>query len=372
MNTALKTRKPTGLPSWPILLLAGREKAGKSWAAVSASASPLVGRTLYIGIGEDDPDEYSIIPGADFEIVVHDGTYPGILAAVQAAVAEPAGEKPTLIIVDSMTRLWNLIGDNMQAIANRRAKGRKNAAGDFTISMDLWNVAADQWSTVMDALRAHQGPAILTARLDPVAVMEGGQPTTQKEWKIQGHKSLPFDATAIIEMRERGQFLITGVKSARVQLDKPKLFPEFTVDRLWTDLGVADGTADRTHATVQTDRSGAEPGAPREEAPTPAPVASIDWAKEIMPVRDLDDLKAIHQRATQEKELGLTVGADHKQSTLDLIAAWKLPTPQGALTIAALIQAVKAKIAAGELPADAQPVQTDAWPVADIPKDGES
>ena len=372
MSNALKTRKPTGLPSWPILLLAGREKAGKSWAAVSASASPLVGRTLYIGIGEDDPDEYSIIPGADFEIVVHDGTYPGILAAVQAAVAEPAGERPTLIIVDSMTRLWNLIGDNMQAIANRRAKGRKNAAGDFTISMDLWNVAADQWSTVMDALRAHQGPAILTARLDPVAVMENGQPTTQKEWKIQGHKSLPFDATAIIEMRERGQFLITGVKSARVQLDKPKLFPEFTVDRLWTDLGVADGTADRTHATVQTDRSGAEPGAPREEAPVPAPVALIDWAKEIMPVRDLDALKAIHQRATQEKELGLTVGADHKQSTLDLIAAWKLPTPQGALTISALIQAVKAKVEAGEIPAAAEPKPTDAWPVADIPQDGES
>src|SRR5690606_14747062 len=84
--SALQTRKPSGLPSWPILLLAGREKAGKSWAAVSASASPLVGRTLYIGIGEDDPDEYSIIPGADFEIVVHDGTFPGILAAVRAAV----------------------------------------------------------------------------------------------------------------------------------------------------------------------------------------------------------------------------------------------------------------------------------------------
>ena len=365
--SALRTRKPTGLPSWPILLLAGREKAGKSWAAVSASASPLVGRTLYIGIGEDDPDEYSIIPGADFEIVVHDGTFRGILAAVRAAVAEPAGELPTLIIIDSMTRLWNLIGDNMQAIANRRAKGRKNAAGDFTISMDLWNVAADQWSSVMDALRVHQGPVILTARLDPVAVMENGQPTTQKEWKIQGHKSLPFDATAIIEMRERGQFLITGVKSARVQLDKPKLFPEFTVDRLWSDLGVADGTADRTHATVQSDRTGAEPGAARADAPAPSPVASQDWAAQIMPVRDLDALKAVHGRATAAKELGLTIGADHKQSTLDLIAAWKLPTTQGALTISALIQMVKAKISAGELPAETAPAQTDGWVVAEIP-----
>lgn len=368
--STLQTRKPTGLPSWPILLLGGREGAGKSWAAIEASASPLIGRTLYIGIGEDDPDEYSLIPGADFEIVVHDGTYPGILAAVRAAVAEPtAGDLPTLIIVDSGTRLWNLIGDNMQAIANRRANGKKNASGDYTISPDLWNVAANQWQDVMDALRVHQGPAIITARLDSVTVMENGQPTKAKEWKVQAHKSLVFDASAVIEMHERGHFLITKVKSARVKLDKPKPFPGFTVDTLWKDIGISDRSGARTHATVNADRSGSEPGAPREEAPAPAPVALIDWAKEIMPVRDLDALKAIHQRATQEKELGLTVGADHKQSTLDLIAAWKLPTPQGALTIAALIQAVKAKIAAGEFPADAAspPLQTDAWAVADIP-----
>jgi hypothetical protein len=255
----LNTRKPTGKPSWPILLLAGREKAGKTWAAITASVSPLVGRTLYIGVGEDDPDEYALIPGAEFEIVVHDGTYPGILNAVRAAVNEPAGDQATLIILDSGTRLWNLIGDNMQAVANTRARGRKTASGDYTISTDLWNVAAGQWQDIMDALRLHQGPVIITARLDPVTVMENGQPTTAKEWKVQAHKSLPFDATAIIEMRERGQFLLTGLKSARVQLDAPRPFPKFTVDSLWAELGLGDGTGDRTHATVHHDESGAEP-----------------------------------------------------------------------------------------------------------------
>lgn len=250
---SIRTRKPTGKPSWPILLLAGREKAGKTWAALTASTSPLVGRTLYIGIGEDDPDEYALIPGAEFEIVLHDGTYGSILDAIRAAVAEPSGEKPTLIVVDSMTRLWNLIGDNMQAIANARAKGRKNANGDYTISADLWNTAAAQWADVMNALRTHQGPVILTARLDSVAVMENGAPTTQKEWKVQAHKSLVFDASAIVEMRERGQFLITGLRSVRVPLDAPKEFPEFTVERLWSDLGLASGTGARSHATVQGD-----------------------------------------------------------------------------------------------------------------------
>lgn len=363
---ALQTRKPTGLPSWPILLLAGREKAGKSWAAVSASASPMVGRTLYIGIGEDDPDEYALIPGADFEIVEHDGTYEGILGAVRGAVAEPAGEKPTLVIVDSMTRLWNLIGDNMQAIANRRAKGRKNAAGDFTISMDLWNVAAEQWVSVMEALRAHRGPVILTARLEPVAVMDNGQPTTQKEWKIQGHKSLPFDATAIIEMRERGQFLITGVKSARVQLDKPKQFPEFTVDRLWSDLGLSDGTGERAHATVRADLSGPEPSS-GGQTPRQAPPAEPQFSAE--------DVKRWFDAAAKAKNTG-DLGAIWNEAQ----AVGGLSTAVDGMMLGTLLQNLKAAFlkassrpepVAEEPPAEG-PAPVDAWAVADIPKDGES
>lgn len=320
----LQRRKPTGKPSWPILLLAGREKAGKSWAAVEASASQLVGQTLYIGIGEDDPDEYSLIPGADFDIVIHDGTFPGILQAIRDAVAEPPVDGlPTLIIVDSMTRLWNLIGDNMQAIANQRAKGRKNAAGDYTISADLWNVAADQWKDVMDALREHQGPAIVTARLDSVAVMENGSPTSQKEWKVQAHKSLVFDASAIIEMRERGQFLITGVKSARVQLDKPKQFPDFTVATLWDRLGLTEGTGDRTHATVQADRSGREPGAQSraEQVPPQAPPAQSapsapalemrapaqDWIALAREARSRAQLRPVYQDAENAGDLNVAV-----------------------------------------------------------------
>lgn len=323
----LTTRKPTGKPPWPILLLAGREKAGKSWAAITASASPLVGRTLYIGIGEDDPDEYSLIPGADFDIVVHDGTYPGILNAVRSAVAEPAGDLPTLIIVDSMTRLWNLIGDNMQAIANKRANGKRTASGDYSISTDLWNVAASQWQDVMDALRLHQGPVILTARLDPVVVMENGQPTKKKDWKIQGHKSLPFDASAIIEMRERGQFLITGIRSARIKLEAPKSFPDFTVDRLWADLGLVDGTGDRTHATVHADRSGAEPAA--------APTGPVD-VKAI-----IDDL--------------------NKQATLDDLRAVFLALP---VNVRAFPQIVQAK---DERKKELENPGADAWAVAPIP-----
>ena len=316
----LTTRKPTGKPSWPILLLAGREKAGKTWAALSASTSPLIGRTLYIGIGEDDPDEYSLIPGVEFEIVVHDGTFPGILQAVRDAVTEPMGDTPTLIVVDSMTRLWNLIGDNMQEVANKRAKGRRNANGDFTISADLWNTAASQWQDVMDTLRLHQGPVIVTARLDQVAVMENGQPTAAKEWKVQAHKSLVFDAAAIIEMRERGQFLITGVKSARVQLDQPKSFPDFTVEALWDRLGLSDGTGDRTHATVHADRTGAEPNAGRDRIE--AAVTAISGATDAAALDELEKLANTRGIAGIER---VKVALEAKRAELgpSLVDHWK-------------------------------------------------
>ncbi|WP_252370891.1 AAA family ATPase [Microbacterium sp. 5K110] len=285
----LTTRRPTGRPSWPILLLAGREGAGKTFAALSASASPLVGRTLYIGIGEDDPDEYSLIPGVEFDIVVNDGTYPGILAAIKAAVEEPAvGDLQTLIVVDSMSRLWTLIQDNVQAIANKRAKGRRNPNGDFTISMDLWNLAADQWNDVMNTLRLHQGPVVLTARLDPVAVMENGQPTGAKDWKVQAHKSLVFDAAGVVELRERGQFLITKLKSIRVMLEGPRQYPGFTVEKLWADLGIGSGAGERTHATTVADRAGNEVSRETAADKVAAAVAAIAKAPDASELDKID------------------------------------------------------------------------------------
>lgn len=252
---ALQTRKPTGLPSWPVTLLAGREKAGKTWAALHGSTSPLVGRTLYIGIGEDDPDEYSAIPGANFDIVLHDGTYAGIRGAVLDAVAEPTVDgKPTLIILDSGTRAWNLIVDNAQAVANRKAKGKQDPlTGDYSVTPDLWNAAAAQWAGIMNPLLRHQGPVVITARLDNVMVMRNGQPTNEKEWKIQGHKTLPFDASAVVEMRERGHFLLTGVRSARIALPEPRLVPEFSLPWFWDLLGLAQGVGERTHSAIVAD-----------------------------------------------------------------------------------------------------------------------
>lgn len=262
MSAERKTRKPTGKPSWPILLLAGAEKAGKSWSCAEASGSDLIGRTLWIGIGEDDPDEYAAVPGADFEIVEHDGTYRDILAAVDWAAAQPAAEgKPNLIVVDSMTRLWDLLCDMAQAQANARAQrrrqqpnSRQQAASDDVeadIHMDLWNQAKDRWGHVVDSLRAHQGPTLLTARLDEVTVMQNGKPTGEKTLKVKTEKGLPYDVGGIVQLPERGKAYLTGVRTTRMHVPERLPLPGFTVDKLWRDLGLAEAEiGERHHSAV--------------------------------------------------------------------------------------------------------------------------
>lgn len=257
---ALNTRRPTGNPPWPILLIAGVPKAGKSYAAAEASASPLIGRTLWVGIGEDDPDELGGIPGARFEIVTHDGTYLGILSTLEACVEElRGGDLPGLIVVDSMTRLWGLLTDEAQHLANQRAakKARKMnwsaPTEDVTISMDLWNRAKARWESVMDVLRSHQGPVIVTARLDQTAVMNAkGEPTPEKVWKVQAHKSLPWEVGAIVEFPEPRRAYLSGVRSLRVPIPvgEPRAVPDFNVDRLWREMGLDGGAAHRRHADI--------------------------------------------------------------------------------------------------------------------------
>jgi hypothetical protein len=256
------TRRPTGLPSWPMLLLAGSEKSGKSWSCAEASGSELVGRTFWIGIGEDDPDEYGAVPGADFEIVPHDGSYRDVLAAVTWAAQQPSVDgKPNLLVLDSMTRLWELLCDMAQDQANQRARrkaqnpGTKQAAAgideEADIHMDLWNIAKDRWAHMVDAVRSHQGPSLLTARLEEVTVVVKGKPTQDKALKVKAEKSLPYDVGGIVQMPERGAAFLVGVRSARLQVPTRMPLPGFTVDKLWRQLGLHEvRIGQRRHAQV--------------------------------------------------------------------------------------------------------------------------
>lgn len=300
----IKTRKPTGLAPWPITLVAGAEKAGKSWSAAEASASDLIGRTLWFSIGEDDPDEYALIPGANFEIVEHEGTYRSILDTILAATSLPAGEKPTLLVMDSMTCLWDLIVADLQVIANRRAIAKAKKYNkpipddDASLSMDLWNLAKQRWDHVIDALRAHKGPVIVTARLKQVTVMDAkGQPTAEKTWKIEANKSLPFDVGAIVELPERGKAFLSGVRSVRLQLAERTPLKTFTVDALWRKLGMAEQVGERAHSHTRVDDDTPAQAAPvTEQRPTVVPDVR-DWMGEVAAATDVESLRRLYAEA---------------------------------------------------------------------------
>ena len=247
----LATRRPTGRPSWPILLLAGMQKAGKTHAAARASASEMIGDTYWLTVGEDDPDEYGALPGVRFQIVEQPGTYRSLADSIRAinALDDPA-KLPSLIVLDSVSMLWRLLSDEAQQGANarqaRKQKRSPDPGDEATITPELWNLAAKRWQRIMDLLRAHRGPVLLTARMSLVMEMDGEKPTGAKHWKIEGHKSLPYDVSGIIEMRALGDNYLTGVRSLRVvggPIAHVKLPETVDIAEIWARLGMAEATA---------------------------------------------------------------------------------------------------------------------------------
>lgn len=266
----LQTRKPTGIPTWPMALVAGPEKTGKTYTAAQASCSEHIGRTFWLAFGEDDPDEYGAMPGARIEIVDHDGSPAGLLAAIRAASAEPMTDgKPNLIVLDSGTRLWNALSDLAQLEADQRAKakaeryGRKAAPdGESDISMDLWNRAKTRHARLVKALHDHAGPVIITARMEETTVIVDGKPAKDgaKAWKIQAEKTLPYDVGAIVRIPERGSFQLQGVRSLRLSIgEQAQTVPDFSMEQLWERMGCFDGqTAQRQQTTVMAEDVEAE------------------------------------------------------------------------------------------------------------------
>lgn len=262
----IQTEPLNGLPSWPIGLLAGVEGSGKTAQAIMASASDLIGRTFMVVCGEDTPHDYAAIPGQRVEVVRHDGTYRGMLDAVIAASRQDRVEesKPNLIIFDSGTRLWNLLSESAQESANERARKKNKYVGEdgADIGRDLWNTATSRWNHVIEALREHDGPSIITARLDQQSGTDEntGQPTKEKVWKVQGQKMLPYEVGFIIQMRASypgSENYLAKVKkwgyehpTKRGKVEYRALDPDFTVDQLWRNLGLDALVQKRQHAEL--------------------------------------------------------------------------------------------------------------------------
>ncbi|WP_329317139.1 ATP-binding protein (plasmid) [Streptomyces sp. NBC_01278] len=246
----LETRKPTGRVDWPIILLAGAPKTGKSYMCAEFAKSDLIGRLIWIPIGESDVDSFGQI--SDFELAdKHDGTFRSILDTVLRAVAEPRAEngKPNAIVLDSGSILWELLSDEAELIARSRAaekaaKYRRPGPGaddDVVVGHSLWNRAKDRWRLILNALRRHDGPVIICCRLEEVTEFDAqGNPTRNRTWKVKAERNLRYDATVVLQLRSYRRPTLTDVRSLLMHLapDDERDRPGMTLDALMRELGM--------------------------------------------------------------------------------------------------------------------------------------
>ncbi|MBA2660682.1 MAG: AAA family ATPase [Bradymonadaceae bacterium] len=296
MNT-LKTRQPTGLAPWPLVLLEGEEKAGKSYACAAFSASERVGRVYYFDIGEGAADQYGAIEGANYEVIEHDGTYRDIVGQLEAVCRlEPAEQgRPDVLICDAVSNIWTMLCEEAQEIANGRSQRRgRSSETESQITMDLWNAAKRKWHAVLDLLKDFEGIVIVTARGKEVAEIEGGTPTGNKIWKVEGEKSLAYDVDVWVRLTREQPPVLVGARSVKLGVqpgvDRPKVLRDFSLHNLiFGLLGI-----------------GEQVGARNFQPLTSGPVdwgKDLDWQKEstrfnalVMPQGDLG---LLFKRATK-------------------------------------------------------------------------
>ena len=292
----LNTRHLSGVPSWPIILLAGMHSTGKTFTCVEASASPLIARTLWLGFGELDPDDYGSIPGSAVETVHHNGTVHGLTEKVNEIADLPDPEHGVnLIVIDSGTPVWESLTAGVQRA--KVARGR-----DADNDKELWDAARAEWRALLAALRRHRGPSIITARFEETAIYVGDQATGERPWQVKAEKSLAYEVGAVIEMRTRGDYVLAGVKSASMQFNGPREWPDFTVDALWREMGLQGAVGDRVFAEPVTDPDGA------------LDVSDRDWFAELKSTTTPAAVAALGADASRSKANRDVVAAIRKKS----------------------------------------------------------
>lgn len=220
----LRTRKPTGKPPFPLVLIEGPEKCGKTWTALQFSGDERVGRAWALDLGEGSLDEYGAIPGADYEIIDHDGTWKDIVGQLEAAREEArkdrdAGLPPALLTVDSGSTEWEMLKAWVDIRARRSpanaAKLRKDPDAEIKAPRNVWNDVDARHRKFMTLLLTFPGIVVVTARGKEIgATGKDGQPIPgEKDYRVEGHKNLGYDATAWVRLSRTEPPIVVGLRS---------------------------------------------------------------------------------------------------------------------------------------------------------------
>jgi hypothetical protein len=292
---ALKTRKPTGAVPWPLILIEGEAKAGKTWACAQFSASPRISRCFWIDLGEGAADEYGAIPGADYEIVEHDGSFTALLDNVKeirkiGEKALAAGEKPIALVIDTMTEEWAILSEWATNRARSSKYNKKKLADDpnaeIKVSTNYWNDANARHKELMTLLKRFPGIVLMTSHGKQVAVMDdSGQPAEgKKEHKVEAQKTLAGDATIWLRLFQSERGIIVGGRSVHLQFkpgeDEPvPLAKNWSLESVIFDVFQCDPAVAHVRNIADRKQDAVDPDAMRDEALKPE--TSVARLKEL-------------------------------------------------------------------------------------------
>lgn len=337
----VQSRKPTGRVPWPMILVEGGEKSGKSWAFAQLTGSPRIGQSFWLDLGEGTAEEYGLVPGARFEILNHDGTYAQILTRVRevkalARWAVDNGQPPVALCIDTISDIWEGLKD--WAADRARARRKKGPDEEVTVSMDLWNDSGTRYRRLMTELLTFPGIVVLLARGKEVALVEGGKPVEgKKDYRVEGHKTLAYDATAWVRLSRTGRPQVIGARSVhagiRAGRDEPKeikskeaddrLLEWLIFDTLRLDPQAAQVRDYRptTGGELTEEERGAAPAAQQapnrgrtapanamQASPPDAPVVNR-LAAEVKAAADLAQLREVWNKAVALEKSGELTGA---------------------------------------------------------------
>lgn len=289
--TALKTRRPTGAAAWPLILLAGEAKTGKTYRAAELTGDPRVGRSFMLDLGEGSADEYGAVPGADYEIIDHDGTWIDIVSQVEAvrdlARAElAAGCPPVCLIIDSMTAEWAMLSAWTDQRARRSNNNRKllseNADAEIDISSNYWNDANSRHNRLMNILKTFPGIVVMTTlESEKTQFGPNGKPIpgAAKVARPDGQKRLTADATVWVRLSLDSEPTIVGIRSLKHNItpgkDRPEPWADFTLAKLVFEfMGLGAGTQVRDVPVLNADQHVA--GEQPDERPRPQAVRTAE------------------------------------------------------------------------------------------------
>jgi hypothetical protein len=267
----LRTRKPSGRPSWPLILLAGEAKTGKTYRAAEFTGDERVGRSFWLDLGEGCADEYGAVPGADYEIIEHDGTWIDIISQVEEVrdVAREAlgkGEKPVSLTIDSMTAEWAMLSAWTDTRA-RRSKGNRtlledNPDAEIDITSNYWNDANSRHNRLMNILKTFPGVVVMTSlETEKTQFGANGLPVKNapKMARPDAQKRLAADATVWVRLSMSNPPTVVGIRSVKFNItpgkDKPKPWPDFTLSKLVFEfMGIDTGAEVRVAPVLDADQ----------------------------------------------------------------------------------------------------------------------